>query len=113
MELLGPLLGSLMAGVPGYLVMVATLIIAMSRWQQHPRVSMYAAGGAGTLLVIDVLSRTMMIILQLRLVESGRSAADMGLVFSVASIVSSVLHAIALGVLAAAVFVDRNPSRQV
>lgn len=107
METLLPILGSLVSGLPSSLVLIAAIALAMSRWAQHPRVSMYVCGGAGTMLVLELITRALWVVLPMRM-----SPSEMGSMFQVLSFASGVLHAVTMGVLVAAIFIDRGPQRQ-
>jgi hypothetical protein len=107
MELLFPVLSSLVTAIPVLIVDVTLVVVAVSRWNRHPRVSMLAAFSGGLMLVLDLLGRAFFTILPLKLHESGKSAADLGIVFAITGGISSLLHAVALGLLVAAVFAER------
>ncbi len=107
METLLPILGSLVSGVPSYLVLIAAITLAMSRWPQHPRVSMYVCAGAGTMLALELITRALWVVLPMRM-----SPSEMGSLVAVVSFASGVLHAVTLGVLVAAIFMDRAPQRE-
>jgi hypothetical protein len=112
MEMLMLMLSSLVTSIPIVIVDVALMVVAIARWNRHPRVSMLAATSAVVMLVLDVLARAMFVVLPLKLRESGRSVADLGVVYSVLGGVTGLFHAIAVGLLVAAVFADRGPSTQ-
>jgi hypothetical protein len=111
MEMLGVVLASLVTAIPTLLVDVALIAIAVSRWNRHPRVSMLAAFSGGLLFVLDLLGRAFFTILPLKMHETGRSTADLSVVYAVAGGASSLLHAIAMGLLIAAVFAERPGSQ--
>ena len=107
MEMLPAVLSSLVTSIPTLAVDVALLVVAVSRWNRHPRVSMFAASAGGLLLMIDLLGRAFFAILPVKLHESGMAAGSMGIYFAVLGGVSSLLHAIAMALLIAAVFSER------
>lgn len=106
-----PIVGaSLLTALPSVAVYVVVIVVAVSKWNQHPRASMFAAAGAGLLMLLDLLSRAFFTVMPLKLMrEESMPASAMGTWMTVAGVVSGLLHAIALGVLAAAIFVDRGP----
>ena len=107
-------LSSLVPSIPTVIVEVTMLAIAVSRWNKHPRVSMLVASSAVLLLMLDLLVRAAYVILPMKMQESGRTIADMGIFYVVLGGASGLLHAIALGLLIAAVFSERgslNPPR--
>ncbi len=107
MELLPAVLSSLLTAIPSLLVDVALLSLAIMRWNRHPRVSMLASVSAVMLLLLDLLGRTVFAILPLKLRASGRSVSDLGVIYAVMGGASGLLHAVAMGLLVAAVFSDR------
>jgi hypothetical protein len=110
MEMLLSVLPSLLTSLPSVLVDVALMVVAVARWNRHPRVSMLACTSAVMLLVLDLVVRALFAVLPLKLHESGRSMADTGVIYGVLGGVSGLLHAVALGLLVAAVFCDRTPA---
>ncbi|MDP2270041.1 MAG: hypothetical protein Q8N23_28455 [Archangium sp.] len=107
MEMLPAVLSSLVTAIPSLLVDVTLLSMAILRWNRHPRVSMLAAVSAVMLLLLDLLGRTVFAILPMKLHDSGRSTSDLGVIYAVLGGVSGLLHAVAMGLLVAAVFSDR------
>ena len=112
METIAPVLSSLLTSVPSLIVDVALIALAVSRWNRHPRVSMLAATSGVVLLVLDVVGRAFFAMLPAWASQQGRSVSELGVVFAAAGLVSSGLHAIAMGVLVAAVFAERGAARQ-
>lgn len=102
------LLWSLVAVLPQLVVEGALLALAVSRWNRHPRISMMAAGAGVTLLLLDVVAHPLLSALPMWLTQRGSSLADVTVPLIVAGLVSSVLRAVALGVLIAAVFAERG-----
>ena len=107
MEMLTVVLSSLVTSSPVLAIDVTLLVVAVARWNRHPRVSMLAAFSGGMLLLLDLLGRAFFTILPLKLQQGGRSAADLGIIYAFAGGISSLLHAVAMGLLIAAVFADR------
>jgi type IV secretory pathway VirB6-like protein len=108
MEMLMPMLSTLVTAIPSVIIDGTLLAMAVSRWNKHPRVSMYAATAAVMLLVTDLLVRAAFAILPLKLHESGRSASDLGVLYAIFGGISGLFHAVAMGLLVAAVFTDRG-----
>lgn len=107
------LLSSLVVALPQLVVEGALLAIAVSRWNRHPRVSMLAAGAGVTMLLLDLVAHPLLSMLPLWLTQRGSTATQVGVPLAVAGLASSVLHAVALGVLIAAVFAERGvPERR-
>lgn len=110
MELLLSVLPALVTSLPAVIVDVVLLVVAVARWNRHPRVSMLAATSGVLMLVLDLLVRALFTILPLKLHESGRSMADTGVLYALLGGVSGLLHALAIALLVAAVFSDRGAS---
>ena len=109
MEMLAPVLSSLVTAIPSVLVDVVLLVVAVGRWNRHPRVSMLASTSAVMMLVLDLLGRAVFAVLPLKLHQSGRSASELGVIFAVIGGLSGLLHALAVGLLVIAVFSERSP----
>jgi hypothetical protein len=107
MEMLAPVLSSLLTAIPSALVDVALLATAVLRWNRHPRISMLASTSAVMMLLLDLLVRATFAVLPLKLRESGRSVSELGVIYAVIGGVSGLLHAVAVGLLVIAVFSDR------
>ncbi len=107
MEMLPAVLSSLVTGIPTLLVDVALLSMAIMRWNRHPRVSMLASIAAVMLMLLDLISRSIFVILPTKLEQAGRSMSELGLIYAVVGGLSGLLHAVAMGLLVAAVFSDR------
>ncbi|MFZ5439924.1 MAG: hypothetical protein ACOZQL_07930 [Myxococcota bacterium] len=102
------LLSSLVVALPHLVVLVALVALAISRWNRHPRVSMLAASAGVLMLLIDLVAHPLVTALPLWLVEHGRTASEAGIPLAIVGFGSSVLSAIGLGVLVAAVFAERR-----
>lgn len=110
MELLPVVLSSLVTSIPSVIVDVALLVVAILRWNRHPRISMLASTSAVLLLLLDVLARAAFAVMPYKLEESGRSMASLGVLYAVLGGASSLLHALALTLLVVAVFSERGPA---
>lgn len=108
MEAAPALLSSLLTSVPSLVVDVALIALAVSRWGRHPRVSMLAATAGVVLLVLDVVGRAFFALLPAWASQQGRPVSELGAIYAAVGLVSSALHAVAMGVLVAAVFTERG-----
>jgi hypothetical protein len=106
-----PVLAALATMLPNILVEGALLVMAIVKAREYPKVSMYAGSAAALMLVVGVISRVLSVTLPLQLKDSGRSISDVGVMMSAVGIGSSMLHALALALLVAAVFAERDPRR--
>lgn len=104
-------LSSLLTGLPTTIVDVVLIAVAVAKWNKHPQASMFAAAGGGLLLALDVFARAAFMILPIKLRESGRTAAELGTMLSAMGLLSSLLHAVAMGLIIAAIFGERGDTR--
>lgn len=101
-----------MAGAcPMLLTQVVGLVLAIARWQRHPRVSMLLATSMVVEVVLLLVTRVAYTVIPQRLVSDGSSAASVGTTMAIVGGVTSLVHAVSLGVLIAAVLSDRSPTR--
>lgn len=107
LELL-PLGATLLSALPALAVDVALLAVAIARWNRHPRVAMYAATSGGLLLMLDSIGRLAMTWLPMRAMGSGQSVADTGTSLMLVGGVMSLVHALAMGLVVVAIFIDRD-----
>jgi hypothetical protein len=108
MEILAPVLTSLATMLPVILVEVALLVMAIVKAREMPKVSMYAGAAASLMLLVGIVSRVLSVAMPMQLRDSGKSVAQIGVTMSVIGITSSLLHALALALLVAAVFAERD-----
>ena len=106
--MLFPVLASLATMLPVILVEGALLVMAVVKAREYPRVSMYAGSAAALMLVVGIVSRVLSVTLPMQLRDSGRSISDVTVMMSAVGIGASVLHALALALLVAAVFAERE-----
>lgn len=93
---------SLVGACPEVLLFGAALVLAVARWNRHPRVSMYVAAGAVMMIITTLFSRVLLTALSMH-----RSADEFATMLPVISVVSGGLHMLGIGLLLAAAFVDR------
>ncbi|MFT3711155.1 MAG: hypothetical protein QM817_26295 [Archangium sp.] len=105
------MLSTLATGLPTFIVDVVLIAMAVAKWNKHPQVSMYAAGGGSFLLLLDLLFRSLFVILPMKLRENGMAPAQMSVYLGAMSVVGSLLHAVAMGLLIAAIFSDRGEQK--
>jgi hypothetical protein len=102
-----PLLSTLVSSIPSMVVDGVLIALAVSRWNRHPRASLFAASAGGFLLMLDVIGRLAMTWLPMRMQARGNDLTSMTTTLVVVSGVTTVLHAVAMGLVVAAVFADR------
>lgn len=96
-----PTIAGFVGALPSMVVNGTLLALAISRWNKHPKASMYAAGGAGLLLVVEVVGRLLFVVLTRQPLDSSTA------VLMATNVITGVFHTIGLGLIAAAVFADR------
>ena len=111
-DLLFASLSQLAVRIPVLIVYGVAIALAVARWNRHPQVSMYVVI-AMSVLTLELLSGTVLsTVLPMKLHESGRSAAQIGVVFAVWGIVTSVISAACWGLIIAAIFSARGPETE-
>lgn len=111
-SLLPAVLSSIAGSLPQLIVMFAALVLAMTRWNRLPTVSMYVAAGAGLMLLTTLISRVAFTVLPMTWSQSGMSGSDISMRLTAVSMVTGALHAVGLGLWLAAVYSQREPTRE-
>jgi hypothetical protein len=96
-----------LAQSPLYLVWLGGAILALVRWQQHPRVSLLALAGLGVLFVNSLAGVALNATVPMMITSGAMRGGRMGTILGVCSIVSTVASAVGYGLLLAAVFSGR------
>jgi hypothetical protein len=87
--------GSLVPQLPSIVVMIVGIILALSRWNKHPKISMLIV----IALALDIAISLIFPIVQAAVIGSGARGSEVGLIFAVWGITSGLLRAAALGLL--------------
>jgi hypothetical protein len=93
--------------IPYFAVLVVGIVLAFSRWDRHPQVSLFALIGLGILLVQGLVGGFLNVWLPMRITSGGMSVANMGWLMSARNLLSALLAAVAHGFLVAAIFRGR------
>lgn len=99
---------SLVTALPMLGMDIALIALAVSRWQKHPRVSMFAAGAGVLRVAIEIGARGAYLVL-----ANSFSSSDVSTYYTLISGFSSLVGMVATGLLIAAIFSDRGPSTDV
>lgn len=108
------LLANLFSQLPNYLVLLAGALVAVARWRRHPQASLLAVAGVVVLALSSLASTSLgwalPVLASWRALRFayGRLANALGTCRTVFSLMS----AVGLGLLLAAVFADRAPEPQ-
>lgn len=103
------LLGNYLAQLPVFLALLAGIILALVRWRKHPRISLLALLGFGTLLLLSLVFTGLAAWLPGWLIQRGLAAARLGRYIAVLNGLRSLLAAVGWVFLIAAVFSGRGP----
>ena len=93
--------------LPSLLTLLACLVIAITRWKRHPRVSMVAALGLIFLILHGLFFSTAYIWIT-RWFLTSRGVEDSRSFLNLFGLLANFLFAVALGTLLSAVFIDRK-----
>lgn len=100
------LLGGLLTQLPVLLVWVVGILLAVTRWGRHPRVSALLVAGLAIYVGMTLLAAGLNATVPW--FASTRPAAYVGLLLGIVSVGRSFIGAVAWGLVLAAVFADRS-----
>jgi hypothetical protein len=109
-DLLGPLFGQLLGLSPLLLVWTAGALLAVASWERNPKVAGLVLAAMVLQFVTAVAGSLLTIWVPMHFREHGGNA-QLGVIYSVIGGVRSVLSATAWGLMLAAVFASRKPTR--
>ena len=101
-------LSSLLPQLPTIGVMIAGLIIAIVRWQEHPRVSALLV----IALSLQIASSIITPLITTLLIANDTSTSQRGILFAVVGLSNGLLHAVLIGLMLWAAFGWRNPTHE-
>lgn len=90
--------------LPLILVWLVGIVLAVTRWQRHPKVSMLALIALILTLLETIVSNFLSIWLPIMLTEQGTSATQIGTIFGVWRFIASLVGAVIWGLVLAAIF---------
>lgn len=105
-----PFLVNLLTQLPILLVCFVGIVLAIVRWQCHPRVSLLTLIGIGLFLLDLSLNIFLNVGMPLWFARRDVSVTQIGTFLAVKSILASLLVALAWGLLLAAIFSGRKPT---
>ena len=90
--------------LPLFLVWLVGIVLAVTRWQRHPKVSMLALIALVLTLLETIISNFLSIWLPIMLTEQGTSATQIGTIFGIWRFIASLVGAVIWGLVLAAIF---------
>jgi hypothetical protein len=103
-EALIPTLSAIAISTPLIIVWVIGIVLALSRWQRHPRVSKFALIACAVMIINTVANRSLTIWMPLAMRDYGWTAVQIGLFFSAIGIITSLISATAWTLVICAIF---------
>src|SRR5512142_1497581 len=107
----GPVLVQLLFSTPFFVLCGIAIALAILRWGQHPRVSLFVVLACSIDIVMGLVGAGMAA-LPLWYLGRGGSNVELGMVMATANVVISIVRVVAFGLLLAAVFSGRKASPQ-
>lgn len=108
MEMIIPIISSLSVASPLIITWAVGIVIAVMRWQRHPRVSQLVVIALGVLIVAAVLNLTLNVLLPQILMRSGGDATTLGVVFTITGAIFSLIQTVCWAMILVALFGWRN-----
>jgi hypothetical protein len=103
-------LGVLVTELPELIAEIVLLVFAFINWQRLPRVSMFAASGAGLMLLSGLMSPPL-VVAQFKMYEKDLTPAELGKLMGVIGLARSVISAIGISLIVGAVFAERGANK--
>jgi hypothetical protein len=100
---------SLARSLPFVAVCGVGLMLAIVRWQRHPRVSLLATCGFAILGAVSLVSSFFYALVPSLLSEGLGGESDVGTAMAVYSVIATLINAVAWSLVVWALFVDRKP----
>jgi hypothetical protein len=95
---------SCLTQLPLLLVWLVGIVLAVTRWQRHPKVSLLALIALVLALLETILNGLLSVWLPMMLTEQGMDSMQIGTVFGVWRFISSIVGAVIWGLVLAAIF---------
>jgi hypothetical protein len=112
MESIFPVIFSLMMAVPNVLVWLIGIILAVSRWRRHPRVSQISVVAFVIMIVITIISRFLNALLPMAMHDRGWTSDQIGSIFTVVGAITTLTSAVVWALVLWAIFGWRNGQQQ-
>ena len=95
---------SCLTQLPVILIWLVGIVLAVTRWQRHPKVSLLALIALVLALLETIVNGFLSVWIPVMLTEQGVSTAQMGTVFGIWRFISSIVGAVIWGLVLAAIF---------
>jgi hypothetical protein len=99
-----PTLSTYLFQLPLFLVWLAGIILAIMRWQRHPRVSLLVLIALILILIETIINSFLGIWIPLMLSQQGATPGQMGTILAIWRLFASILGAVTWGLVLVAVF---------
>ena len=100
-------LGNLVTQSELLILYLVGIVIALFTWARHPRTSLFTIIALGGLLVLAVANVFVYSFLPAYFIQVGGSVTNATTVYAIINLVFNLLHAVAFGLLLAAIFGER------
>jgi hypothetical protein len=110
--LVAALFTNLATAAPLFIVWAIGIVLALSRWRRHPRVSQFAIIAFAVMIVATVITRIIYILLPVMMRNAYWAASEFGTIYTAIGIVSTLVETVASGLLLWAIFGWREQSKK-
>jgi multisubunit Na+/H+ antiporter MnhC subunit len=112
MEVLIPTLSAIAISTPVIIVWVIGIILALSRWRRHPRVSQFALIACAVMIINLVVGRFLTIGLPITMRDRGWTMSQIGPIFAAIGIITALISAAAWTLVICAIFGWRDQRKK-
>jgi hypothetical protein len=90
--------------IPLFLVWMVGIVLAVTRWQRHPKVSLLALIALVLALLNSTVNGFLGALAPVMLTEQGMTATQIGIIFTIWSFIASIVGTVIWGLVLAAIF---------
>ena len=101
-------LGGLLTQLPLIFVWIVAVVMAATRWKQHPRKSLFIVIAVAILFLQMVVGAFLNVSMPLWVTQRGMAMARMSMVFTILRVGGGLIAAVAWGLLVAAIFMEER-----
>jgi len=112
MEALIPTLSAIAISTPAIIVWAIGIVLALSRWRRHPRVSQFALIACAVMIVNLVVGRFLTIWLPIKMRDSGWTMSQIGPIFTAIGLITALISAAAWTLVICAIFGWRDQRKK-